>query len=229
MTDEQLAQVLNKLDSLGGQLTSLQAQVDAQHQTQQMLEDLVQDALPAVNGALKVATRELADLDGQFTTEDLIALGKRALANTQRFNRVLDVLEAGTDLLDEAQLLSRPLMAQATTVAAELERKGYLAFAREGWRIADRVVTEFSEDDVHALGDNIVTILRTVKNMTQPDIMALANNAANSLHTTEPSDSEASVWTLMRELGDPKMRKGLARVLRLVKTFADQPDTQPTN
>ena len=33
------------------------------------------------------------------------------------------------------------------------------------------------EHDARALADNVVTILKTVKNMTQPDIMALANNA----------------------------------------------------
>ena len=47
-----------------------------------------------------------------------------------------------------------------------MEREGYFAFARGGWRIVERIVTEFSEDDVNALGDNIVTILNTVK---QPD------------------------------------------------------------
>ena len=39
--------------------------------------------------------------------------------------------------------------------------------------VVDRIVTGFSEEDVEALGDNVVLILQTVKEMTQPEIMAI--------------------------------------------------------
>ncbi len=56
-------------------------------------------------------------------------------------------------------------------MAGELEQKGYFTFARGGMRMMDNVVTSFSEEDVNRLGDNIVLILNTVKDMTQPEIM----------------------------------------------------------
>ena len=43
-------------------------------------------------------------------------------------------------------------------------------------RILDNMVTSFSEEDVNRLGDNIVLILNTVKDMTQPEIMSFVRN-----------------------------------------------------
>jgi uncharacterized protein YjgD (DUF1641 family) len=103
-----------------------------------------------------------------------------------------------------------------------LEREGYFAFARGGWYILERIVEEFSEEDVRALGDNIVTILTTVRNMTQPDVLALANNAVSAI---QPEDGTGDVSTLqlLRELRDPKVRRGMARLLNIVKSLADEP------
>lgn len=224
-----LSALLQKVDHLTDQVSALTEQVEAQRRSAQILEELVQDLTPVVNQAFKTLVRELDEVDGEFTGEQLLFLIKRLLANTHRFNALLVQLESVLDLLAEVPKLGRPVFNSAVTTLDQLERKGYFVFAREGVRIADRVVTEFTEDDVRALGDNIVTILRTVKNMTQPDIMALANKAVNQLHEPEPVEQNASVWALMREINDPKVRKGLARLLRVVKTLADQPDSVRQN
>jgi uncharacterized protein YjgD (DUF1641 family) len=110
-----------------------------------------------------------------------------------------------------------------------LEREGYFAFARGGWYVVEQIVAEFDEEDIRALGDNIVTILKTVRNMTQPEIMALANNAVNAMRYDEPGDSQTSLLGLVRELGNPKVRKGFARLLNLVKVMADQPEVLHVN
>jgi uncharacterized protein YjgD (DUF1641 family) len=219
-----LSALLQKMDDLAGEVRALTEQVDAQRRSTQALEELVQDMTPVVNQAFKTVVRELDEVDGAFTGEELVFLIKRLLANTHRFNTLLIQLESMLDVLEEAPKLSKPVFNAAVSTLDYLERKGYFVFAREGARIADRVVTEFTEDDVRALGENVVTILRTVKNMTQPDIMALANNAVNQLHQPEPAEQDASLWALVREMNDLKVRRGLARLLRVVKTLADQPD-----
>ncbi|MDW8325993.1 MAG: hypothetical protein RMK99_05460 [Anaerolineales bacterium] len=224
-----LSALLQKVDDLTGEVRALTEQVEAQRRNTQALEELVQDLTPVVNQAFKTLVRELDEVDGEFTGEQLMFLLKRLLANVHRFNDLLAQLESLLDLLEETSKVGRPVFNTAVRTLDQLERKGYFVFAREGARIVDRVVTEFTEDDVRALGDNIVTILRTVKNMTQPDIMALANRAVNQLHEPEPAEQDASVWALMREINDPKVRKGLARLLRVVKTLADQPDSVRQN
>jgi uncharacterized protein YjgD (DUF1641 family) len=57
----------------------------------------------------------------------------------------------------------------------------------------------------------------------------LADNALNALQTEPPGDDKISLWTLMRELSDPQVRKGLARMLNVVKVMADQPVSPRTN
>jgi uncharacterized protein YjgD (DUF1641 family) len=222
---EDLSALLHKVDGLTAEVNALAQQVQAQRRAAQAVEELAQEATPVLNQAFKTLVRELDEVDGQFTIDELVFVLKRLLANTHRFNLALGQMEAALDLLDEVQTISKPVFDTAVTTLDQLERKGYFAFARQGLRLADRVVTEFSEDDVRALGDNIVTILTTVRNMTQPDILALANNAVNTLHAPEPADGGASAWALLRELNDPRARKGLARLLRVLKTFADQPDS----
>jgi len=226
---EDLSRLLHTVDALTREVQALTGQMEAQRRSVQFFEELVQEATPVFNQAFRTLVRELAEVDGQFSAEELVFLVKRLLANAHRFNRLMDQMEAALDLLDEAGKISKPVFDTAVQTMDQLERKGYFAFARQGVRIADRVVTEFSEDDVRALGDNIVTILRTVKNMTQPDIMALANNAVNQLHEPEPVEREASVWSLMRELNDPRVRKGMARLLRVLKTLSNQPDLPRPN
>jgi uncharacterized protein YjgD (DUF1641 family) len=94
----------------------------------------------------------------------------------------------------------------------------------------DRIVTEFSEEDVRALGDNIVTILYTVRNMTQPEILELANKSLAAIRPEEEIQPESvSTWSLLRELSDPKVRVGMARLLNLLKVLADQPPTASDN
>jgi uncharacterized protein YjgD (DUF1641 family) len=87
----------------------------------------------------------------------------------------------------------------------------------------EKVVAEFGEDDLAALGENIVTILKTVRNLTQPQIMALTNNALQAIQTEPSGNDTPSILGLLRDLSDPKVRKGLARVLNMVKVLAETP------
>ena len=103
------------------------------------------------------------------------------------------------------------------------------AFAREGWGILERVVTEFSEEDVKALGDNVVTILTTVRNMTQPEIMAMANNAIGAIQEVPPETKTPSALSLLRELSNPKTRRGMARMINLLQVLDEQPNNSNTN
>jgi uncharacterized protein YjgD (DUF1641 family) len=107
-----------------------------------------------------------------------------------------------------------------------MEQKGYFKFLNGLMYVSDKVVTEFDEDDVRALGDNIVTILTTVRNMTQPEVMAMANALLHNIET--PVDDNISTWALIREMRNPDTRKGLARLLNVVKGLATEAE-EPTN
>ena len=127
--------------------------------------------------------------------------------------------------------LAGPVMQMVTAKATELEEKGYFTFAQGGLEIADRVVTSFDEDDIKALGDNVVLILNTVKEMTQPEVMNLLSRTALEVQESEDAPAAGpppSTFALLRQMRDPEVRRGLARALIVLRSLGSQAPT-PTS
>jgi uncharacterized protein YjgD (DUF1641 family) len=213
--------------SANGQLMAkldyLVAQAEAQRRFQDEMEELKNDVVPIANHMIKLTIDELAEVGSEFQVEDLLFLLKRLLRDTHLIVNGLDRLESIADLFDETQLLSKQVFNQVVVALDRMEHEGYFTFARGSWRIAERIVNEFGEEDIDALGDNIVTILTTVRNLTQPEMMAMTNNALGALQTDVPGVENPSLLALLRDLSDPKVRRGMARLLNMVKVLADQP------
>jgi uncharacterized protein YjgD (DUF1641 family) len=230
MTTVETVSVQEQLNDLTWKVDHLTQLLETQQRRQQDLDELKADLIPIGNQLLKISIDELAEIGTEFQMEDLLFLLKRLLRNTDTLVALLDRLEAGMGLAEEANLIGKQVFSSAVEELDQMERKGYFAFAREGWSIMDRIVTEFSEEDVRALGDNIVTILYTVRNMTQPEILELANKSLAAIRPEEEIQPESvSTWSLLRELSDPKVRVGMARLLNLLKVLADQPPTASDN
>jgi len=208
----------SELEALHSKLDYLTEQIDAQRRRQAVLDELLRDMMPAMNGMFQIAVAELDEISPQVELHDVMHLFKRLLRNVHLLNDLLDKLESLVELGEDLSRLSQPAFAQLVQKLDEIERKGYFAFASEGLYIVDRIVTEFDRDDVHALGDNIVTILKTVRSMTQPEVMSMVNRAVTQLE--DPIDDNISMWQLMRALRDPEVRKGMARMLNMMKSFA---------
>ena len=184
--------------------------------------------MPIANHMIKISIDELAEIGNDFSSEDLLFLLKRVLRNTHNFIRLLDDLEGLMGLLDEGKILGLQMFNSTVHKLDELERAGYFELLQGLGYVTEKVVAEFGQDDVIALGDNIVTILKTVRSMTQPEVLSLANQAINSIQD-DPGPEAQSTWALLRELSDPKVRKGMARMLNLVKVMADSPSVNAPN
>ena len=206
------------MQALHTKLDYLTEQIDEQRRRQQVMDELIHDMTPVANGMFKIAIDELDEIGNEVELTDVMYLLKRVLRDVRLLNGMLENLESLVELGGDLSKLSQPAFVQLVNRLDELERKGYFTFAAEGALILDRIVAEFDEKDVRALGDNVVTILKTVRNMTQPEVMALANNAVARLET--PIDEDISTWQLLREMRDPEVRKGMARLLHMVKGFA---------
>lgn len=217
---------INGSSDLTPKLNYLIDQFELQRKHQEELNELKVDLIPVANHMIKLSIDELADIGNEFQAEDLLFLVKRLLRDTHLLVSLLDRLEAGVDLIEETQQIGQGVFNQAVITLDRLERSGYFNFAREGWKVVDRIVTEFSEEDIQALGENIVTIINTVKNLTQPEIMSLTNNALKAFQAEPVTDKDISMLALLRDLSDPQVRRGLARLLNLVKVVADQPENQ---
>jgi uncharacterized protein YjgD (DUF1641 family) len=215
-----------EIESIHKKLDVLTEYVDAQHKRQQEFDELKQDVIPIANHMMKLSIDELAEIGTEFQVEDLFYLLKRLLRNTGMLMRLVDMLEAGMDLTEELKPIGLQAFSDMVETLDRLEREGYFTFMREGWGIIERIVQEFNEDDVRALGDNIVAILTTIRSMTQPDILSLADQAISALQPSAVEEKDVSTLALLRELSDPKVRQGMSRMLNLLKVLADQPMNQ---
>ncbi len=206
------------LETLHQKIDLISAQLEQQQRRQMELQELQNDLIPVMNHMIKLSIDELAEIGTEFQVEDLIFVLKRVLRNTRLIGRLMDMVEGGAGLIDEVTPIANQAFNTSVETLDRLERQGYFTFAQESWNILERIVAEFSEHDVRALGDNIVTILTTVRNMTQPEILALANNAISAISPPEQVE-DVSTLRLIRELGDPSVRRGLARLLNMIKAM----------
>jgi uncharacterized protein YjgD (DUF1641 family) len=86
----------------------------------------------------------------------------------------------------------------------------------------DTVVTSFTEEDVNRLGDNIVLILNTVKDMTQPEIMTFVRNTLMVAEKEIEKPVDNSYMALIRQMRDPAVRRGLALTMRVMHVIGSQ-------
>jgi uncharacterized protein YjgD (DUF1641 family) len=113
-------------------------------------------------------------------------------------------------------------MSKATAVMEDLERKGYLVFAQGGLKMIENVVTSFNQEDVNRLGNNIVLILNTIKDMTQPEIMTFVRNTLLVAEKEIEKPVDISTFGLIRQMQDPAVRRGLALTMRVMHVVGSQ-------
>lgn len=108
---------------------------------------------------------------------------------------------------------------------ADAERKGYFGFATAAAGVADRVVTNFDADDVEQLGDNVVAILQTVREITQPEMLTLLGRMVEAVRSEQAAvaaedEEPPSLWSLVRQLRDPAVRRGMGRALHTLRAVS---------
>jgi len=166
-------------------------------------------------------TRHNIEIASPVSDDDrLAAIEERLdalLAHAERRDAELEPLR---DLAAEVGVLSGPAMKSLTSHVAAWDERGYLSFARSSGHIVERIVTSFDEQAVEALGDNIVLMLETLRDLTQPEILRLLRQTASSVGNLEPAPvgSPPSTFALLRQLRDPEIRRGLARMLELLRS-----------
>ena len=222
-------ELAERIERMSLQLDIIVAETLAQQQAREKWVELSDTLVPVTRGAMDVATRELDDLSDEVTAEDLVRFARTAARSLPKLEALMAQLDSLSELLHTLNSLSGAAMGKVTDMLAVADDKGYFVFAREGSKIADRVVTEFSEEDVQALGDNVVTILTAVKEMTQPEVMGLVQRTALSVQDAEDTPMEPpSMFALLKSMRDPQTRRGLAKVMAMLHTVGEEHPPTPT-
>ena len=215
-------ELTQKIDMLAEQVAYLTEQARITEQARQSRQELMETMLPVAKDAMRLASEQMEEVQEYLDPEDLVRMLKKLVRHGPQIEMLVDQLDSLTDMLDVARPMLREGMDRATAMAGEFEKKGYFTFAQGGMRMLDNVVTSFGEDDVNRLGDNIVLILNTVKDMTQPEIMNFLRNTLLVASKEVEKPVSTSFLDLYRQMQDPAVRRGLALTMRVLKVVGDQ-------
>lgn len=222
MMDQTLAleELNRKVDALTTQVAYLAEEARLNQRRRQEWDELKSDLTPVASEVYQLSVRQLDEIESYVQLEDIVRVSKRLMRNTRNIEQMLDQLESLADLSREFGPISDEVFLTVMTRLDEMERKGYFAFLQGGKEIMDQVVTNFSDEDVRQLGENIVLILETVKEMTQPEIMTLLSSSAHVMREDDVPE-DVSLFAIFRQLNDPAVRRGLAKTLNVLKTVSE--------
>lgn len=223
-TTQQIEEINRKLDLI-------LEEIELQRRHRREMEELKEDLFRVGKDLYNTAVEELEEVHDHLQTGDILHLGKKLLRNVNNLNKAFDQLESTRDFLRDASPLIRESVIDLMDKLDEYDRKGYFQFMKELGRVLDRIVTSFTPDDVKALGDNIVTILNTVRNLTQPDMLHAINNAVSVYNKLDIEvEEKISYYKLFKELNTPEMRRGIAFAIKFLKSIAaEQSSNQLVN
>jgi uncharacterized protein YjgD (DUF1641 family) len=200
----------------------LTEQAQAAERQRQERAELTGDLMRVGDEAFALAVEQFEEVQEYVDLADLLRLLKRLLRNGPTFERLLDQLESVVGLVETVGPLSDEAFARAVDILQAAEHKGYFAFARGGMKIADNVVTSFTEEDVQKLGDNVVLMLNTVKDMTQPEVLGLVRTIMAQSEAEIAKPVNTSIPALLGQMRDPNVRRGLALTMRVLSVVGAQ-------
>ena len=220
--DQSMVELNHKIDELSEQVAYLAGQAEIAERQRADRAELMRDLTPIANEAFRLSVEQLEEIQEYIELDDLLRLVKRLARNGRNFEKMLNQLESLMDLAETVGPLANEAFGKAVHELTELERKGYFTFAQGGMQIMDNVVTSFTQEDVDRFGENVVLILNTVKEMTQPEIMNFVRNTLMVAEQEIDKPVDISFTGLMRQMRDPEVRRGLALTMRVMHVVGAQ-------
>ncbi len=184
------------------------------------VDDLMSDLSIIGKDIYDTAVVELETRQVQMDPEEMKLLMIKLMKNIPTFLKLIDMMESAVDLAKDATPMVNEIIIDFTKKLHQFEQKGYFEFVKESGKVIDRIVTSYSADDIRNLSDNVVTILNTVKNLTQPEMLKAINNALLVFNSMEMEKlPEYSIWRVMKEMNSPEMKKGMAFMVMFMKNL----------
>jgi uncharacterized protein YjgD (DUF1641 family) len=227
MANDNLQEQINEINK---KLDIVLEEVMAQRETRQSVEDLTTDLAVVGKDLFKSTVAELdnagVELDGEAVKQLLLKL----VRNVDTINEMFEMMESANDLVKDVSPVLHQMGLDGIHLMNEFEQKGYFDFMKEAMKIIDNVVTHFSVDDVKLLADNIVTILETVKNLTQPDMLKAINSGLVVYKSIEIDNvEEYSIWKAMRAMNSKEMKKGIGFMITFLQNIAKETEKVKLN
>lgn len=216
-------EIQKQIDDINRKLDMVLEEMMAQREVRQTASDLVSDLSIIGKDMFKATVTELDGAGVEVDGEAVKMLLLKVARNIDTLYEVFDLMESSMDLIDDISPIIRQMGLDGIKLLNELESKGYIDFLKESVRIMDNIVQHFTVDDVRSLADNIVTILETVKNITQPEMLDAINNGLVVYKSMDVDNiPEYSLFKAARAMNAPEMKKGLGFMITFLQNIAKQ-------
>jgi hypothetical protein len=102
-------------------------------------------------------------------------------------------------LAQTAGPLAGSVVEKVTDQLQAAEQRGYFQLARGSLRAVDKVAASLTPEDIDRMGDNLVAVAGAFKRLDEP--------------------VDPSLRSLVRQMRDPDVRRGLAMVMRVLRAI----------
>jgi uncharacterized protein YjgD (DUF1641 family) len=213
--------IQSQIDALDKKLDLILGYVNQQRLNTTVVDDLVSDLSIIGKEAYDSTVEELDKRQVALNPSELTDLAISLLRNIGNIKKLMDLLEMGMDLSKEIGPIANEVIIDFTKRLGAFEEKGYFKFFKEVIPIMDNIVTGFTPKDIRDLADSIVSILTTIKEMTQPEVLSTMHNAIKAFNSMETvSVPSYSVWRVIREMNSPEMKKALGYGITFMKNVS---------
>ncbi len=213
--------IQDQINELNHKMDIVLDYVNRQRLKSDAIDDLLADASIIGKDIYDSTVKELENQSVEIDPDELRMLGIKLVKNIKNFNTVIDTFESVLDLIKDAAPIANEMIIDFTKKLHVLDKKGYFEFVNETGRVIDNIVSHFTTEDIRQLADNVVVIIETLKNLTQPEMLNAANNAIKVYGSIETDKiPEYSIWKLMREMKTPEMKKGLGFMVTFMKNLS---------
>lgn len=136
---------------------------------------------------------------------------------SRQVNYLVERQQKQAELIDELVLpIAKEVMQVATGKLGELEKAGYFAFGKELMNVGQRIVESYGPDDVRQLGDAVTSILDTVRAMTRPEVLSIANDATQVLSQADQTQPIGLVG-MVRATRNQDVGRGMAVMFEVLR------------
>ena len=216
--------IQEQLDGINKKLEIILEEIALQQRHRREMDDLKDDLMRIGKDVYRSAVVELEEIHDEVQTGDILYLGKKLLRNVNNMTRMFERVEGLKDFFLDFSPISRELFIDVMHKLDEFDRKGYFEFMKELSKAFDNIVTSFTLQDVKQLSGNIVTIMDTVKNLTQPDMLHTINNAISVYKNLDIEvEEKVSLLALLKQMNSPELKRGIAFAIQFLKNVANQP------
>ena len=222
--------IQEQINEINRKLDIVLEEVLAQRETRLSIEDLTSDLTIVGSDVFKSTVTELDNAGIEIDGEAVKQLMLKLVRNVDTLNEMFEMMESVNDLAKDVSPILHQMGLDGIHMMNEFEQKGYFKFMRETMNIFDNVVTHFSAEDVRLLADNVVTILETVKNLTQPDMLKAINSGLIVYKSIEIENvEEYSMWKAIRAMNSKEMKRGIGFMITFLQNIAKETEKAKAN